>query len=415
MTALDGVRVLAATQAWSGTFATELLALSGAEVIQVEARQRPDVWRMGFDSPVPDALQSVTSARNAWNCSGFYNSVNLNKRAITLDLKADEGVELFRGLVPSADIVVDNFAPGVMDRLGLGYEALREIRPDVIACSISAFGASGPYERFIGIGGTVEPAAGMSALLGYEDGQPLNSGAMYPDPVSGYYGFAAIVTALFHRLRTGEGQFVDVSMMESNHTLVGDATLQYALTGALRPRLGNRSLSFAPHGIYPARGEERWIAIATEDESQWSALCAIAGRGWEDDGRFTSNEARRANEVALDEAIAEWTAQHDRDALAEWLGGAGVIAAPVLDAIGVAHDLVFAERGVIQEVAHSEAGPWRQAAVPYRFSQTPMEVTGPSPLHGEHSREVLREFLGVDDAQYADLEARAITGMGPPD
>jgi crotonobetainyl-CoA:carnitine CoA-transferase CaiB-like acyl-CoA transferase len=415
MTALAGIRAVVLTQAWAGAFATELLAMAGAEVIQVEARQRPDGWRMGYDAPVPAALRDVPTAQHGWNNSGHYNSVNLNKLGITLDLKTKEGLDLFRRLVPHADIVADNFSPGVLDRLGIGYEDLCRIRPDIILCSMSGYGASGPYERFIGNGGTLEPSSGMSSLLGYAGGQPLNSGAMYPDPVAGYYGFAAIMTALLHRLRTGEGQFLDVSMMEANHTLVGDATLEYALTDHVRERQGNRHTTFAPHSVYPALGEDRWIAIAAENEQQWASLCAIAGQGWELDARFASNATRREHEAELDVAIAQWTREEERDALADRLLHGGVIAAPVHDAIEVSVDPAFTQRGLISEVDHPEAGRWKQMSIPYQFSRTPERVTGASPRLGEHSREVLQRLLGISDDEYEDLEARGITGMGPPD
>jgi crotonobetainyl-CoA:carnitine CoA-transferase CaiB-like acyl-CoA transferase len=415
MTALSGIRALVVTQAWAGTFATELLAMAGAEVIQVEARQRPDGWRMGYDGPVPDALKDVPTAQNRWNVSGFYNSVNLNKFGITLDLKSEQGLDLFRRLVPHADIVADNFSPGVMDRLGLGYEDLCKIRPDIILCSMSAYGASGPYETFIGNGGTMEPSSGMSSLLGYVDGQPLNSGAMYPDPVQGYNGFAAMTTALLHRLRTGKGQFLDVSMMEANHSLIGDATLEYALTGEVRPRQGNRHFTFSPHGVYPARGENRWVAIAAENEQQWAALCAQSGLNWATDPRFATNAGRREHEAALDTAIAAWTQDQDRDELAARLAQAGVIAAPVQDAMEVSVDPSFTERGLVTEVDHPEAGRWKQMSVPYQFSLTPERVTGPSPRLGEHSREVLQRLLGISDQEYEELEAQGVTGMGPPD
>ncbi len=414
-TPLEGIRALVVTQAWAGTFATELLAMAGAEVIQVEARQRPDGWRMGFDARIPNGLQSVPTAQHAWNCSGFYNSVNLNKLGITLDLKSEEGAELFKRMVPLADIVADNFSPGAMDRLGLGYEDLRAIKPEIIVCGMSAYGASGPYAPYVGFGGTMEPVSGMSSLLGYADGQPLNSGAMYPDPVQGYYGFAAMITALFHRLRTGEGQFLDVAMVESNHSVIGDATLQYALTGDVRPRMGNQHLTFAPHAIYATRGNDQWIAIAVETADQWRALCAAAGQGWEQDNRFASNAARRTHEAALNEAIAAWTAGQDRKLLAEQLLTAGVIAAPVQDAAEVAADPSFAERGLICTVDHPEAGRWQQMAIPWQFSRTPERYTSPSPRLGEHSREVLARLVGVTEEEYRDLEARGITGTGPPD
>lgn len=413
---LEGVCAVVLTHAWAGTFATELLALAGAEVIQIEARRRPDGWRMGYQAPMPNALKAVPTAEHAWNCSGFYNSVNLNKQAITLDLQEPEGLEIFKRLIPLADVVAENFSPRVMGNLGIGYDALREIKQDLIMCSLSAYGATGAYRDVIGFGGTLEPTSGMSSLLGYEDDSPLNSGAMYPDPVAGYNGFAAIVTALFHRFRTGEGQHIDLSMQESNLTFVGDAALEYATTGRVRPRLGNRHTTFAPHAIFRASGEEQWVALAAENEEQWRTLCEIAGHPeWAADPRFADRGQRRANEDALNSAISGWMQDEERDTVADRLAEAGVLAAPVLDAGEVAADPDFDARGLVQDVEHPEAGTWRQMAVPYRFTRTPIRVTRPSPLLGEHSAEVLERYLGISAEEYAGLVARGVSGEGPPD
>lgn len=415
-TPLEGVCAIVLTHAWAGTFATELLALSGAEVIQIEARRRPDGWRMGYQATMPDALRSVATAKHAWNCSGFYNSVNLNKQAITLDLQMPEGLEIFKRLIPFADVVAENFSPRVMGNLGIGYDALREIKPDLIMCSLSAYGATGPYRDVVGFGGTLEPTSGMSSLLGYEGGGPLNSGAMYPDPVAGYNGFAAIVTALFHRLRTGQGQHIDLSMQESNLTFVGDAALEYATTGRVRARLGNRHTTFAPHGIFRANSKERWVALAAENEKQWRALCEVAQHPeWAEDPRFADREQRRVNEDSLNSAIAGWMQDQDRDAIADLLAEAGVPAAPVLDAGEVAADPDFDARGLVQDVEHPEAGTWRQMAVPYRFARTPIQVTRPSPLLGQHSADVFERYLGISPEEYAELVERGVSGEGPPD
>lgn len=412
---LHGVRAIVLTQAWAGTYCTELLALAGADVIQIEARKRPDPWRFGYDAPMPAGLREVPSALHPWNCSGHYNSVNLNKRAITLDLETPEGIDIFRRLVPLASVVAENFSPRVMAHLGIDYDALKRLHPSLILCSLSAYGATGPYRDFIGNGGTMEPTSGMSSLLGYRDGPPLNSGAMYPDPVAGYYGFAGIVTALFHRQRTGEGQYIDVSMQESNATFIGDALLEFELTGALRARLGNRHQTFAPHGNYPTRGEERWVAIAAESEEQWLALCHVANRpGWAADARFRSLGARKANEEELNQLLEEWLAEVDRDEVVEALQRAGVAAAPVLHAEEVASDPGFQERGVVQPVNHPEAGEWMQMVMPYRLRDEPTRLTRPSPTLGEHSAQVLEELLGIGPDEYSELARRGVTGVGPP-
>ena len=298
---LEGVRAMVLTQAWAGSLSTELLALMGAEVVQIEARRRLDSWRGSYDGPIPAGLRAVPSATHAWNVSPNFNAVNLNKQEITLDLQTEEGIELFRRLIPHADIMVENFSPRVVGNLGIDYEALKAIKPDLIMCSLSAYGADGPWRDIPGIGGTIEPTSGQSALLGYVDGAPLNSGRMFPDGVAGTYGFAALVTALHYRNRTGRGQYIDLSMQDANYGLIGDAVLEQTITGNVRPRMGNRHLTFAPHGIYAALGQddggEQWVALAAESAGQWASLCGVAGRPeWASDPRFTTNEARKEHE-----------------------------------------------------------------------------------------------------------------------
>ena len=413
---LEGVRGIVLTQAWAGAFCTELLAMMGAEMIQIEVRKRPDSWRGAYDAPLAPAFESVESAQHPWNCSPNFNAVNLNKQSITLDLQTPEGVDIFRRLVPFADVVAENFSPRVLGNLGIDYEALRQIKADIIVCSLSAYGHTGPYANAPGIGGTIEPTSGMSSLLGYIDGPPLNSGAMFPDPVAGLYGFGAIVTALHHRNRTGEGQYIDLSMQEANLTVAGDAMLEYTSTGNVRPRLGSRHSSFAPHGIYPAMGDEQWIAIAAESDEQWLALCEIAGRPeWAADTRFADLDSRKAHEDALDDLIAGWTAAQPRDELAERLSAAGLPAAPVLDGHEVMADPSLRRRGFIVDVDHPETGRWPQLGVPLKLSRTPGAVRSHAPLQGQHSAEVFERLLGIGSDEYEELVRKGVTGGGPPD
>jgi crotonobetainyl-CoA:carnitine CoA-transferase CaiB-like acyl-CoA transferase len=412
---LTGTRGIVLTHAWAGSYCTQLLGLQGADIIQVEVRKRPDSWRGEYRGPMPKGLAEVPTAEHAWNCNFLYNSVNLNKRCITLDLQDPAGLGVFKRLLPFADFVVENFSPRVLGNLGLDYEAMRAIKPDVILCSLAAYGHSGPWENVPGIGGTIEPTSGMSGLLGYRDGPPLNSGQMYPDAVAGLNGFAAILTALHHRYRTGEGQYIDVSMQEANLAFLGDAALEYMATGNVRPRLGNRHLTWAPHGIVRCAGEERWIAIACETDAQWRALCDAAGLGWADDPRWLTNAARKENEDALETEICAWTATQDRDLLAEQLSAARVIAAPVLDGHEVASDANLRARGVIRDIDHPEAGRWPQAVNPLHFSRTPATDVRPAPLLGEHTAEVLAELLGTSPDEYEALVEAGVSGIGPPD
>ena len=409
---LAGLRGLVLTQAWAGTYATELLALLGAEVIQLETRGRLDSWRGTYRNPLPKRLKDVPTAKHAWNCNPLYNSVNLNKQCITVDLASGEGIALFKSLLVHMDFVAENFSPRVMGKLGLGYETLKGIKPDLVMASLSAYGATGPWVNVPGIGGTIEPSCGMSSLLGYEGERPLNSGQMYPDPVAGLCGFAAIATALLHRDRTGEGQYIDLSMQEANFTFIGDAWLEYAVTGKVRGPLGNRHPRHAPHGVYPCAGVDQWIAFAAETDAQFAAVAAALEL---DAAPFAVEAERKAREDDLDAAIAQRTAGLDKHELAEALAAAGVPAAAVLDAQEVVDDAALHERGHMVCVDHPETGPMRQSGAPLRFSRTPVAVSRPAPVQGEHSFAVFRRFLGMTESRYAELGAQGVTGKGPVD
>ncbi len=418
---LDGVRCVVLTQAWAGTFATELLGLLGADVIQIEALSRPDSWRGGYGGSIRTALRQLPTAVHPWNCSALYNSVNLNKRALTLDLSQPEGIETFRQLVLTADVVAENFTPRVMGNLGIDYAALKRLRPDIILLSMSAYGATGPYANIPGIGGTIEPMSGMSSLLGYPDGPPLNSGQMYPDPVAGYFGAAAVLLALHERERTGEGQYIDLSMQETSMTFIADALLEYAANGRVRPRMGNRHPAMAPHNVYPCRGNRnqeignRWIAISAASDEQFAALATAAGRpDWASDPRFATAEARKQQEDEMDALIAAWTAEQDGFELEERLGREGVTAAVVRTAPETLELEQLRQRGLLVEVTHPEAGTHLQAAAPWRLSRTPGGVRRYAPCLGEHGREVLTTLLGLSDGAYDRLEALGVAGTEPP-
>ena len=411
---LAGMRGIVLTQAWAGTYCTELLAFMGADLIQIEVLQRPDAWRGSYDAPLAGRMKDVPTAEHSWNCNFLYNSVNLNKRCITLNLQHPDGMTTFKQLLPLADFVVENFSPRVLGNLGIDYEAMCEIKPDVILCSLSAYGHSGPWANIPGIGGTIEPTSGMSALLGYPDRGPMNSGQMYPDAVAGLNGFAALMTALRHRQQTGEGQYIDLSMQEANLVFVGDAALEYLRSGKQRPRRGNRHPRWAPHGIYPCAGAEHWLAISCEADEQWAALKKILDNPALEAAEFDTLAGRKSSEDALDAAIAATTKGRERDELVVALIGAGVIAAPVLDAVEVAADAALRARNVIAEVTHPEAGTWPQSGIPWHFSAVPNPGLRPAPRLGEHSAEVLAELLGTTEAEYESLVSAGVSGTEPP-
>ena len=408
---LDGYQGIVLTQAWAGTYCTELLAFMGADMVQIEVRKRPDSWRGTYDAPMPKRFEDVPTAENPWNCNFLYNSVNLNKRCLTLDLQDPRGLEAFKRLLPFADFVAENFSPRVLANLGIGYEEMRAIKPDVILCSLSAYGHDGPWANVPGIGGTIEPTSGMSALLGYPGGPPINSGQMYPDAVAGMNAFAAVMAALRHRDRTGEGQYIDLSMQEANLAFVGDAALEYLRTGRQRERMGNRHPAFAPHGIFPCAGAETWVAIACEDDAQWPGLAEVLRL---DISGLETNEARKAREDELEQVIGARTVAFERDELVAALRSKGVVAAPVLNGLEVAADAGLRERGVVRDVAHAEVGVFPQATIPWRYSRNGQPPVTAAPVLGGDSFEVLSQFLGMDRDEYEELVAAGVTGEGPP-
>lgn len=425
---LSGVRVLTFTQAWTGPLGTELLALLGADVVQIEARSRPDVWRTyagmsfasesgGYRADIPAGIADPGRRQRAWNTMGLYNGTNLHKRAITLDMRDPRGADLFWRLVPRFDVVAENFRPHVMTNWGVTFEALRAARPDVIFASLSGYGATGPYASFAANGESIEPMSGFASLHGRLGGPPQNSGGLLPDPVGGLYLATAILAALHHRARSGEGQQIDISMVEAMTAHFGDAVLEHALNGVVRGPSGNRHPRVAPHGVYPAR-DGRWIAIAAETDDAWRALAGQLGRPQlAGDPRFASAAARKAHEDELDAAIAIWSGAQDADDAAGALRGLGCAAAPVARVAEVVESPHphFVERGFMAEVAHPEAGSHPLAIAPWKFSGRSVANVRPAPCMGEHSFEVLHEEVGLSESEYNALVEAGVTGDMPPD
>jgi crotonobetainyl-CoA:carnitine CoA-transferase CaiB-like acyl-CoA transferase len=404
------VRVLSLGQAWSGTFGTELLALLGADVVQIGGLQRIDVWRR-VRNAVPRAIADASRVQHPANTQGLANSVNLNKREIALDLSRQRGRDLFWRLIPRFDVLAENFRPTVMPAWGVTLERLHALRPGMVWASISAYGAEGPYREYPGNGSTTEPMSGFSSLHGYEGDPGMNSGGLYPDPVAAYCFAASVVAALAHRDRTGEPQRVDLSMVEAVTAVCGDAIVEYDATGRLpRPR-GNRHPRVAPHNNYPAADGE-WIAIAAESEAAWRALVAHLGDARLAEARFATMAARKANEAALDALIAGWTAGRHAGETEAALGALGVTAARVVPFYELYSrpDPFFAASGFVTRVDHPEAGPTWLPGRPWRFSAAPSSPVTGAPCVGQHSREILSEELGITDREYADLVAEGITG-----
>ena len=407
---LAGLRVLSFGQAWSGTFAAELLALLGADVVQVAALHRPDVWRR-VSNEVPAGLRDAGRVQHPLNTQGLYNSVNLNKREITLDLSQPRGREILWELLPRFDILLDNFRPTVLPSWGITLEKLHALRPGMIWASISGYGATGPYNDYPANGATTEPMAGLSSLHGYEGDTGMNTGGLYPDPIAGYFLIATVMAALAHRDNSGQAQRVDLSMMEAITAVCGEALLERDATGHLPVPRGNHHPRVSPHNNYQARDNE-WLAIATESEAAWNALVTYTGESKLLAARFASMALRKANEPELDGILSQWVALQDARGTEKALAALGVTSSRVVPLYELYSEpyAPFRESGFVSLVDHPQAGKTWLPGRPWQFSAAPSSPLTAAPCVGQHSREVLAEELGIGEQAYALLVASGITG-----
>jgi benzylsuccinate CoA-transferase BbsF subunit len=385
---LSGIRVLDFTWAWAGPFCTMQLAHLGADVIRVETTARPPcVTRL-----IPPFADDIPGPNRA----GYFNQYNQGKRAITLNLTKPEAIEIVYSLLKHVDVVADNYAAGVMDKLGLGYDKLRSIKPDIIMASLSGYGQTGPYKGFVGYGPPAAAAAGMYFGTGYEGGDPGEIGVSYPDPNAGIFGAFAIMAALTHRALTGEGQYIDQSQLETALVLMPEGLLQYDLAKRDLERHGNHDPVMAPHECYKAAGdEEKWVSIAVGTEAEWRAFCGAIGQPQlADDARFKTAALRKKNEAALDEIVTAWTSARDRWEAARILQAAGVAAFPAMSNKDLAEDRHFAQRGYLVELEHPEIGKRMHTGIPWTMSGTPCEVRMPAPVRGADTEDVLKSLLG---------------------
>ena len=407
---LTGIRVLSFGQAWSGTFATELLALLGADVVQVASIKHPDAFRR-ISNVVPTGVRDENRTQHVPNTQGHYNSVNLHKREIDLDLTHPKGQELLWELIPNFDMLIDNFRPSVLPRWGVTLERLHAIKPGMIWASISGYGESGPYSHYPANGATTEPMAGLSSIHGYDGDLGMNTGGLYPDPISGYFLVATIMAALEHRDHTGEPQRVDLSMMEAVSSVIGDAVIEYDALGEVPSPGGNQHLAHAPHNTYEAF-EQEWIAIAVETDDMWASLVQLIGDRRLEDPAMRTEANRKSRESEIDEVLSEWIRDQDAEDLATKLRDNGICASRVVPLIELYSkpDQALLDAGFIQKVDHPEAGSNWMPGRPFRFSTLGTPPIRPAPCVGQHSQEVFESELGMDADAYLTLVEQDLTG-----
>jgi crotonobetainyl-CoA:carnitine CoA-transferase CaiB-like acyl-CoA transferase len=396
---LAGLRVADFTWVWAGPFCTLQLAHLGAEVIRVESATRLCVTRL---------LPPFAEFEPGTNRSGYFNQYNQGKRSITLDLKRPEAIEVARRLCAASDIVVENFAAGVMERMGLGYEALRSRRPDVIMIALSGYGATGPDCDKVSYGPAQVPLSGLSSVTGYRGWPPMHVGVSYGDPTGGLHGAVAVLAALLHRARTGAGQYIDLSQWETTMSVLPDAITAWTMNGVQPERAGNRDPHMAPHGIFRAAGEDRWVAVAVEDDAAWPRLAAAIGHPeLADDPRYRTVVDRKRHEDELEALLTEWTGARTPEEATALLQAAGVAAFTVASNRDLAEDPHLAARDFFVDLAHPEVGTRRHIGVPWRMSESEVRVRRPAPCLGADTDAVLRDVLGYSEAEVASLRAAA--------
>jgi benzylsuccinate CoA-transferase BbsF subunit len=397
---LSGVKVLDLFWVLAGPGATRMLSDYGATVVHVESALRIDTLRTigPFHDGVPDP-----------NATGAFLSTNAGKLCLSLDLRRAEAREVVRDLVRWADVVTESFSAGVMESFGLHYEALRELNPELIMISSCLMGQSGPLSRFAGFGQLSSAMAAFYELTGWPDRAPAGPFGAYTDYIGVRYNAIAILAALEHRERTGHGQYIDMSQLEAALHFLGPALLDYTANGRVQHAAGNTDPVMAPHGVYPATGEDRWVAIAVRDDVEWDALCTLLGRAdLADDARLASAAGRARHAEEIDAGIAAWTREREPSVAETALQAAGVPASAVLDMNDLYADPQLAHRGHFVEIPHPTHGSTTIEASRFRMSRTPARIPVDSPTFGAHSRQVLEEILGYGDDRIASLESSGI-------
>ena len=417
-----GIRVADLSMMWAGPFATKLLGEQGAEVLKIES---PTAWD-NIRTLIPQPGKA-----DPWNSSYYFNTYNRAKKSVTLDLAQAQGRQVFLELLAHCDVLVENYRADVLDRLDLGYDVLQAANPRLIIVSMAGFGKTGPDRGLVGFGPVIEQMSGLAALTGYEgEDVPYKCGVSYGDPVAGVAAAGAVVLGLLQRRRTGVGMVVDLAQREVAATLAGSAFV----SAARDPHVvhhGNRhpQSAVAPRGCYrcadearlyrnaeysllPARAvDEQWIAVSVLDDTMWSALAALLGQpAW----AVLSLADRVARHDELDEAIAAWCAPLDAAEAVATLRDHAIAASRVLDTVAIHDDPHLRSRGFWIQLQHPRMDPdWRQPGPSWRFMNADTRLERPAPLFGEHTRPVLRQLLGYDDARLDELHASNVIGNEP--
>ena len=397
MKALSGIKIVEFAAFAAGPAVGKHFADHGATVVHIESRVRPDGFRAHYP-PYKDNIHGL-------NRSGLFSLCNNDKLDITLNLKkAPAATALAKKIAAWADVVIENFSPGTMARLGIDYEALKQVKPDLIMLSTSNLGQSGPHAHHAGFGSQLSSLAGFTHLTGYPGGSPQILYGPYIDYIAVAYGATAILAALDYRRRTGKGNYIDTAQYETGLQYLAPILLDYKVNGTIASRDANRDPRAAPHGAYPCKGDDNWCVLSVHSESEWKRLCDVMGNPtWSADQKFATHATRKKNEDELDRKIGEWTSGFAPREVMEKLQAAGIRAGAVNTMKDVYTDPQLAQRPQWVELEHPEIGKMHYQRPPFLLTKTPPGPSKRDPLLAEHNDYFYKELLGLSDAEYRRL------------
>jgi crotonobetainyl-CoA:carnitine CoA-transferase CaiB-like acyl-CoA transferase len=431
---LEGIRIVGMPVVVAGPYATMMLADMGAEVILVESIQHfPPVTRGAFARPPQFIVPTTTGSAGAmsggnggmstyfdhwagsrpWDRYAMFNVLQRNKYSCCIDVTRPKGLEVFKRLVQKSDVFLENTRPGSVDKLGITYEALKEVKPDIIHINMPALGCYGRHSKAALFGAQLQALGGHTYLTRYpdEDYTTTQSLLFHGDASAGANAAFAILCALQYRKRTGKGQHIDLSQLETVIPHFGEAIMEYTMNERVMEPLGNRDAEMAPQGVYRCYGEDGWVVITVDSDKAWQGLCrAIGDPEWGKDPRFATVKGRMENHDEIDKYIEEWTCRHDNYEAMWILQKEGVAAGPVINDRDITHDPHLAARGFFEIVKHRETGVHMYPGMCFKMSKTPLKIRKAAPCLGEDNDYVYKKVIGMKDAEIKNLEKEQIIG-----
>jgi len=411
---LDGITILDFTSAWAGPMATRTLAFLGAKVIKIEGPTKLDSWRGAYRGGDIERFPGLEPGDRPFDRNAWFNTQNHDKLSVGVNMRKPGAREAVLSIAAQCDVIIANFSPGTMKKLGLGYEHLTQVRPDVIMVEMPALGNTGPASHHVGMGPTMEAASGMTALIGYPDGNPVLTGTAYLDPIGGLHGAAAVLSALEYRRRTGRGQYVEVPQVEAAMHWIGEYLAAFDVNGHGPEVSGNSREGELIHLAVPTSGEDEWLVVACTDAAEWRGLCTVLNRAdWASDEELRTASGRAEHRAEIEAGLRNWARHVNKHSAAGALQAHGVRAAPVNNGRDLAEDPHMWARGFFVRLEHPDAGTHWYPGLPYHLSRTPGVIQTAAPRFGFDSRQVLAKYSAMHEADIDQLVADGVISSDP--